>query len=271
MALSVIDIYRDFLPKTNCGDCGKPSCMAFATLVVVEKYPIRNCPHIDPQKRKIVELKLSEQHEQGKWVKKDVAADALQWARERSASVEIKDLPARIGGELMSDSKGRYLLIPYFTEKIIIRPDIVTRSGGEPLGHYEQVFIFNHMSQGGSRGPTGRWKAFEEIPNTISKIKSMKDHVEVPIVARYKNRPGELAARSVKLGGVPSNEEAVDTTVMFRPLPRIPIKLLFWDEDLDEGFDAKVKLLFDETIVEHLDIESIMFLCERLRQLLCED
>jgi hypothetical protein len=45
--------------------------------------------------------------------------------------------------------------------------------------------------------------------------------------------------------------------------------LLFWDEDRSDGFDAEVKFLFDETITEHLDIESIIFLSERLRQLLC--
>jgi hypothetical protein len=46
--------------------------------------------------------------------------------------------------------------------------------------------------------------------------------------------------------------------------------LVFWDEDKIDGFEAEVKLLFDETITEHLDIESIMFLSERLSQLLCE-
>ena len=47
--------------------------------------------------------------------------------------------------------------------------------------------------------------------------------------------------------------------------------LLFWDADSSEGFDAEVKLLFDQTITEHLDIESIIFLSERLRQLFCGD
>jgi hypothetical protein len=31
--------------------------------------------------------------------------------------------------------------------------------------------------------------------------------------------------------------------------------LLFWDADPDDGFDAGVKLVFDETITEHLDSE----------------
>ncbi len=30
------------------------------------------------------------------------------------------------------------------------------------------------------------------------------------------------------------------------------------------------KLLFDESIIDHLDVESILFLSERLRQMLCE-
>jgi hypothetical protein len=44
--------------------------------------------------------------------------------------------------------------------------------------------------------------------------------------------------------------------------------LLFWDGDRGSGFGAEVKLSFDETITEHLDIESIMFLSEHLAHLL---
>ena len=64
--------------------------------------------------------------------------------------------------------------------------------------------------------------------------------------------------------------EAADVAVFFRPLPRIPVILLFWDQDEKEDFEARVKLMFDETVIEHLDLESIIFLSERLRELLCE-
>ena len=49
----------------------------------------------------------------------------------------------------------------------------------------------------------------------------------------------------------------------FRPrrmLPRILVLLLCWDEGTAEGFDAQVKLLFDETITARLDIEAIVIL-----------
>jgi len=45
--------------------------------------------------------------------------------------------------------------------------------------------------------------------------------------------------------------------------------LLFWDAVEEEGFEAQKKILFDETIKEHLDIESIVFLSEFLKDLLC--
>jgi hypothetical protein len=56
--------------------------------------------------------------------------------------------------------------------------------------------------------------------------------------------------------------------MLFVPLPKVPVMLMFWDEVASDRFEAQVKLLFDETVTGHLDIESIMFLSERLKDLL---
>jgi len=48
MALSVVDLYTRVLPRTNCKDCGYPTCLAFAGMVVSEKLALKNCPHILP-------------------------------------------------------------------------------------------------------------------------------------------------------------------------------------------------------------------------------
>ena len=47
--------------------------------------------------------------------------------------------------------------------------------------------------------------------------------------------------------------------------------LLFLNAEPDDGFDAQCKLLFDETVTQHLDIESMLFLSERMVQLLVDD
>jgi hypothetical protein len=272
MSISAIEIYREVLPRTNCGDCGYPTCFAFATLVVVEKIPLNKCPHIDNTLSENYQEKLDLQHASGKWVKKDIAAEALEWAKERSASMNIVDLPARIGGKLVEYCDILTLELPYFNGSILIREGDITRKDGKPLNRWEQVFLYNHMAQGGTRQPTGIWKGLEEIPNTISKIKSMKNHIEDPIIDRYRGKAHELFENAALHGGVPfKGNNPAEVAILFTPLPMIPVLLLFWDEDKAEGFEPRARLLFDETIAEHLDIESIMFLSERIRQLLCNE
>lgn len=45
MALTAMSIYKN-LPKTNCGDCGFPTCMAFAMQVAAKQKALTDCPHL---------------------------------------------------------------------------------------------------------------------------------------------------------------------------------------------------------------------------------
>lgn len=278
MALSVVDLYRKVLPRTNCRDCGFSTCMAFASMVVSEKLPLSKCPHLPAEMLSRYQPELDRQYEAGKWTKKDPAQDALIWAQERAASMKIADLPERIGGTLVQDGGNTSLDLPYFTGSVHISDAGIRKSDGTPLDRWEQVFLYNHMAQGGKRQPIGKWKAFDQIPNTVSKVKSMKSHVENVLQERFQGKVDELKRACDASGGrvpteteAPSGEGASDLTMIFHPLPRVPLLLLFWDAEPEEGFEAKAKLLFDETIVEHLDIESILFLSEHLTRRLCEN
>jgi len=272
LPLSIVDLYRKVLPRTNCRDCGFPTCFAFASMVVSEKLPIANCPHLAPDLVERVQAELDEQYAQGKWTKKDLAADALKWARERASSMTLEDVSERIGGKIAEENGGQYMEIPYFTDVIHVSERGISRMDGTPLGRWEQVFLYNHMAQGGRTLPKGIWKALEEIPNTVSKIVSMREQVEMPLVEHFRGRREDLRRAAHEAGGKDLGDSAqdADLAVLFTPLPRIPVLLLFWDELPGEPFGAKAKLLFDVTVTEHLDIESIIFLSERLRQILCE-
>jgi hypothetical protein len=271
MALSVIDLYRDVLPKTNCGDCGFPTCLAFAGMVVSAKHPLAGCPHLAPEVVARCSQELEAQYAVGKWTKRDLAEDALTWARERSASMRLADLPDRIGGELTENDGQTALRLPYFNTHVLVRSEDIRREDGAEITRWEKVFIYNHLAQGGHRMPTGTWKGFEEFPNTVSKVKTMTGQVASPLEDRFHGRLNELIHSAVGIGGVDATgkDNGADAAFFFQPLPRVPVMLLFWDEDLVDGFGATVKLLFDETVTDHLDIESIVFMSERLRQLLC--
>jgi hypothetical protein len=72
------------------------------------------------------------------------------------------------------------LELPYFLDVLTVRADSISRQSGDPLNRWEQVFIYNHLAQGGRREPTGQWKGLVELPNTVSKIKSIQNHVFRP-------------------------------------------------------------------------------------------
>jgi hypothetical protein len=272
MALSVVDLYRKILPKTNCRECGYKTCLAFASMVVAEKLPIQKCPHIPRQTAENCQLELDEQHAAGKWTRRDLAADALIWAKERAASMVLAELPERIGGNWIDTNEGGHLRLPYFTDAVLIGAEGISREDGTPLNRWEQVFIYNHMAQGGRRDPTGVWKGLEAFPNTVSKIKSMRNHVEAPLVETFEGKASLLKEKLLRTGGVDLSEDhpQADLAFVLRPLPKVPVLLLFWDSEPEvegksaDGFGARVKLLFDETIIEHLDIESILFLSEHI-------
>jgi acetyl-CoA decarbonylase/synthase complex subunit gamma len=55
MALTGIEIFK-LLPKTNCGDCGVPTCLAFAMSLAAGKAELSKCPHVSEEaKSKLTE------------------------------------------------------------------------------------------------------------------------------------------------------------------------------------------------------------------------
>src|SRR4030042_1572928 len=55
MALTGIEIFK-LLPKTNCGDCGVPTCLAFAMSLAAAKAELAKCPYVSEEAKS----KLSE-------------------------------------------------------------------------------------------------------------------------------------------------------------------------------------------------------------------
>jgi len=54
MALSGLEIYKH-LPKTNCKDCGFPTCLAFAMQLAAKKVSLDKCPHVSEDAKKTLE------------------------------------------------------------------------------------------------------------------------------------------------------------------------------------------------------------------------
>jgi len=54
MALTGLEIYK-LLPKTNCGDCGVPTCLAFAMKLAQKQASLDSCPHVSEEAKAALE------------------------------------------------------------------------------------------------------------------------------------------------------------------------------------------------------------------------
>jgi len=54
MPLTGIEIYK-FLPKTNCKECGFPTCLAFAMKLVTKSVELSLCPYVSEESKKALE------------------------------------------------------------------------------------------------------------------------------------------------------------------------------------------------------------------------
>lgn len=54
MALTGIEIFK-FLPKTNCGECGVPTCLAFAMKLAARQVELAECPYVSEEAKATLE------------------------------------------------------------------------------------------------------------------------------------------------------------------------------------------------------------------------
>ncbi|MCX7822550.1 MAG: DUF3786 domain-containing protein [Syntrophobacterales bacterium] len=74
----------------------------------------------------------------------------------------------------------------------------------------------------------------------------------------------EFINRVESLGGRIVKERSADLCLQFDIFPELSIRILFWNAQQEEGFEARVKFLFDRNVLSIIDLESLCFACQKL-------
>ncbi len=267
--LSPIHLYK-LTPQTNCGECGFATCLAFSTQVIVGQGDLDACPYLDRKSVQPFRDRLDEQHRLGIGVKREGFEKALQFLREEVKKRPVRSIAESLGGTFEERDGLPALKLVYFGEEITVTPeDVSKRSGGE-VNPWEKIFLYNYVIGNGAK-PSGVYVGMESLPNSVSKIKSLKAHCEDRLAQAIVGRETRLSETVAGLGReLPLAGEKADCAAEFQILPNLSIRVFFWNEDLPEGFDAKTKFLFDSRVLNILDLESLIFACEQLTDRLIE-
>jgi hypothetical protein len=259
-------------PKTNCGECGYPTCLAFAAAVARAGADINACPYINLQGLEATVLSD----------KKDMDNLAEQVAEEHDWAL-IKHLQQKVSGldfnsiagplgATWNQHKPDILSLRYLGSEVILGKNEIRMSNDAVVDPRDQILLYNYVHSCGGNKPDGNWIGMESLPNSISKIKTLATYCEKRIAKLLSGEPSFLLTelgRHLDGNEGPSDLGSTATSSLVVPvLPMVPQYLLFWEEDTDVGIEAKAKVLFDQNVLDFLDLESLVFSAERFAECL---
>lgn len=262
MPISVLDVFK-ILPQTNCGDCGQSTCLAFATRVIKEGEDPDKCPHL-PQVNGSAVAAVKAQQSRGVGRRRETIAIALEAVQEKVAPLNFEALADGLGAVSGEESGQPYLRFPFFGQPLKILKDRVHYPPGVDPNPWDAIFLYNYIASRGKKPLTGQWITYQSLPNSVSKVKTL-ERLQREFGVHFNGRLPELKERAARLKAeTASLGEDADFSAIFWPLPRVPVALLFWDADPEEDFPAQARFLFDATVSDYLDLESLLFLVEGL-------
>ena len=258
-----LELYK-LTPRTNCGECGQKTCLAFATLAIAGQQDLDACPYLDRQQVQTLRDRLNKQLQSGIGVSREGFEKTMEFLHEEVKKCDFRVSAQCLGAEFDESAGQSALIIPYFSDLVLVTmSDIKKLSGGE-LSPWEKIFIFNYVI-GGATEPSGVWVGMESLPNSVSKVKSLKAHCEEPLSRLYSGKM-HLLAQAIRPWGreISLKDHGVDFSAEFPVFPKLAIRVLFWDEVKDEGYASRVKFLFDSRVLQVLDLESLIFACDQI-------
>ena len=271
MPLTILQLVKD-LPMTNCGECGYATCMAFASHVVKKKESLALCPHLSHEVYDDLNREITAQHEKNLHVAPDRFKTAKEFVTGKIKGYDFAELAPYLGGEYIKRNGKDTMVLSYLGRRYAVSKEEATALDEQhEQDVWDTILLYNYIASDCRKSPTGTWVSIDALPGSIPKKPELEETCEKRIAQAFKGQKERLRAACEALGGTPADMEgSADVAMVLHPLPKIPYLLLFWDEEEEEGFEARAKVLFDETILCFLDIESAVFLAEKMASRLIE-
>ncbi|NUO08918.1 MAG: DUF3786 domain-containing protein [Candidatus Brocadia sp.] len=250
----MIEIYKK-LPRTNCGKCGVPTCMAFALKVKNAQLNIRDCPFIARENMESVPGKttitMDDNYER--------VSNELEVAAKHT---NFKEAASAIGGCFESNNDGEMIRLVMLNKPYEMRKEGLFENDAYCHDSWSKIIMYDYIRRKGNKPLTGDWVTLGHFPNTASHVKAFQRSAEDKIAITFNMNINGLKVRCKELGGVEAQGKMkADHVCRFDLLPRIPLYLCFWEAD--EEFPASCKLFLDSSAEAYIDIEYLAYLVER--------
>ena len=255
-----LEIYAA-LAKTNCGQCGVPSCMAFAAAVLQGQKKLAACPSLDPaivarmNERIIRRRSLEDDHQQ-----------VIDQLRQQVTELDFSLAAPRIGARLVEGN----LAINCLGKDFCITPTGEMVSDGH-LTHWLYVPLLHYVLLCKGVEPQGEWVPYGTLPGAAEWSQYFSHRCEEPL-RQLADAHRELVFEMLDFFGAKhvSLSGGADHSLQILPLPKVPFLINYWEPE--EGFASKLNILLDRSAGENINAQSINLLArgiiEMFRQLI---
>lgn len=240
-----LEIYK-LLPKSNCGRCYLPSCLAFAAAAVKGEKKLAACPYLAREKAEkfVGGVEMSDPDE----MKRREKVKALQ---ESVAALDLAEVAERLGLELVNES----LAIKSLGKSFMVDP--LGKVSSECHTHAALTIpLLSYVVESKGSKPTGAWVSFRELRDgtAMSPLFTRKGEQGLQQLVDQHTDLLELLIDIFSGQQVVAGFSA-DISVVLYPLPRLPVLICYWKPE--EDMDSDLSIFFDSSASEQLNIRSI--------------
>lgn len=252
---NAFEIFR-FLEKSNCGQCGEKTCLAFAGAVFTGRRRLRECPRLS---QAAIERFAGDPDDRNR--DEQSPDERLQSLKSQVARLDLAAAAERVGGRY---SGGRLTL------KILGKDFAVDAEGNLSaeihVNPWVAVPFLVHVLHGEGLPAAGRWVPFRELRGGRERYPLFQRRCE-GTMKRVADTYTELFDHMVHVfsGKQVEKQFESDISVVLHPLPRVPVMICYWSPE--DGLDSTLHVFFDETADRNLDIGSVFTLGTGLTQM----
>lgn len=148
------------------------------------------------------------------------------------------------------------VVVPYFGASVRLNYDGLTDEAGLQPDFSDCVVVCRYLIMCPRFEPTFKqWVAYRDFPDAGPLTVFWADTVEGKLARSFSGNVGRLRQAADDLDGIHTDMDiACDLCRCFRPLPKVPLLLVF--NDADDDFPASASLLFEKRASIYLDAES---------------
>lgn len=170
------------------------------------------------------------------------------------SGLDLEESAVRLGLEYVDGG----VQVCFLKREYRISSDGVEPLDGQPVNVNNLSVLLYYLLSNGRGEPENSYIPFESIPRMISGLHAQSRLMNAPLEQCFSNDYVKFSEAGLKLGGIEEERQVGKHLWRFEVLPKIPLKLAFYEADVD--FPAEIQIMLDKTAIQFLEFECLAFM-----------